>query len=131
MYKISQYFPKPYERSSGNVKVILDLSNYATRADLKGAIGVATSNLAAKSDLASLKDEVDKVDVNKLKIAPAGLSKLNTLVDNDAVKKTKLVSKKDVIHTSGLDSKTQNGSEKKILKEKIEDVDKKYLTQVS
>ena len=60
---------------------------YATKSDLKKAIGVDTSNLAAKPELASLKAEVDKVDVDKLKRVPAGLSKLKTLVDNDVVKK--------------------------------------------
>ena len=47
-YKMSQYFPKPLERSDGNLKVELDLSNYATKADLKGATAVDTSNLLAK-----------------------------------------------------------------------------------
>ena len=52
---MSQYFHKPYEYSSGNVTVKLDLSNYVTKVDLKGGTGVDTSNLEAKSDLASLK----------------------------------------------------------------------------
>ena len=59
---MDQYFPKPYDHFGGNVKVELDLSHYATKADLKGETG-ETSNLAAKSDLASLKAEVDKIDV--------------------------------------------------------------------
>ena len=62
---MSRYFPKPWERSDGNVKVELGLSNYAT-----------------KSDLASLKAEVDKVDIDKLKAVPAGLGKPNNVVDN-------------------------------------------------
>ena len=45
---MSQYFPKPYERYSGNVKVELDLSNYGTKENLKVAVGLDTSNLAAK-----------------------------------------------------------------------------------
>ena len=49
---MSHYFAKPCECSGGNIKIELDLSNYATKADLKGATGVNTSNLAAKSDLA-------------------------------------------------------------------------------
>ena len=64
---MSQYFAKPYEHFRGNVKVELDLSNYAAKNDLKGAVGVETPNLASKSYLASLKAEVDKVDVDKLK----------------------------------------------------------------
>ena len=67
--KMSQYFPKPHERYNGNVKVELDLSHFVTRykRDIKGATGVDTSNLAAKSDLASLKAELDKIDVYKQK----------------------------------------------------------------
>ena len=52
LYKMSHYFPKPYERFGEKVKVELDLSNYATKSNLKGATGVGISNLAAKSDLA-------------------------------------------------------------------------------
>ena len=58
--KISQYFPKPYEQFGGDINVKVDLSNYATKADLKSAAGTDTSRLAAKSDLVSLKAEVDK-----------------------------------------------------------------------
>ena len=57
---MSEYFPKPYKYFGGNVKVELDLSNYSAKADLKGATGVDKSNVAAKSDLASLKAQVDK-----------------------------------------------------------------------
>ena len=62
---MSQYFPKPYEPFGGNVNVKVDLSNYAAKADLKNATGIDTSKLAAKSDLVSLKAEVDKIDVDK------------------------------------------------------------------
>ena len=55
------------------------------QADLKGAAGVDTSNLAAKSDLARLKAEVDKIDIGKLKTAHADLSKLSNVVNNDVV----------------------------------------------
>ena len=67
LYKMSQYFPKPYEPFGRDINVKVDLSNYATKADLKNEIGVDTSKLAAKSDLTSLKDEVDKIDVAKLR----------------------------------------------------------------
>ena len=67
LYKISQYFLKPYERFGKNIKVDLDLSNYTRKPDLKGATGVDTSNLAAKSDLASLQAEVDKINIEKIK----------------------------------------------------------------
>ena len=61
------------------------MSNYATEADSKGATGVDTSNLAAKSDLANLKATVDKIDIDKLETVPADLSKLSNAVD-DVVK---------------------------------------------
>ena len=61
------------------------MSNYATEADSKGATGVDTSNLAAKSDLANLKAKVDKIDIDKLETVPADLSKLSNAVD-DVVK---------------------------------------------
>ena len=85
---MSQYFPKPYDRFNRNVKLKLDLSNFATKADLKGAAGGDTSKLAAKSDSASVKAEIDKVDVDKLKPVPVDLSKLSNVVNNEVVKKS-------------------------------------------
>ena len=61
---MSQYFPKPYEHFGGDINVKVDLSNYATK-------GIDTSNFALKSNLASLKTEVDKINVGKLKTVPA------------------------------------------------------------
>ena len=69
-YKISQCFPKPYETFGGDINVKVDLSNYATKTDLKNATGIDTSNLALKSNLAKLKAEVDEIDVDKLKTVP-------------------------------------------------------------
>ena len=69
-----------------NVKV--DLCNYATKLDLKNATVVDTSKVAAKSDLASLKTQDDKIDVDKLKTVPNDLSKLSNIVENEVVKKT-------------------------------------------
>ena len=63
---MNEYFPKPYEPFGADIIVKLDLYNYATEADLKGATSVHTSNLAAKSALASLKAKVDKKDVERL-----------------------------------------------------------------
>ena len=68
IYKISQYFPKPYRCFEGNPKVELDLFSYETIAKLKNATGADTFKLAAKSDLASLKPEVGEIDVDKLKL---------------------------------------------------------------
>ena len=66
-YKMGQYFPKPYEPFGGDINVKVDLSNYATKADLKGATGIDTSNLTLKSNLGKLKAEIGKVDVEKIK----------------------------------------------------------------
>ena len=71
---MSQYFLKPYEPFGGDINVKVNLSNYATKTDLKNATGVDASQLASKSDLASLKVEVDKIDVDKLKDIPVDLS---------------------------------------------------------
>ena len=76
-YEMSQYFTKPYNHIGGNVKVELDLFSYATKTDLKGATVIDTPNLALKSNLAKLKAEVDKINVDKLKTVPADLSKLS------------------------------------------------------
>ena len=64
-----------------NVKVELDLSNYATKTDLKDAAGVDTSDFAKKTDLVNLKSNVDKLDIDKLKNVPRNLSNLEIRVD--------------------------------------------------
>ena len=103
------------------------MSNYATKADLKNATVVDTSKLAAKSDLVSLKAEVDKIDVDKLKTVPVDLSKLSNVADNDVVKKTKygkLVAQVNNIDTSGFGLKTKYDADKSDLEKKISDADK-------
>ena len=85
--KMSQYFPKPYEPFGGNIIVKVDLSNYATKTDIKNISHVDTSNFALKSNLASLKTEVDKLDIDKLMPVPVELSKLY-VVKIDVVNKT-------------------------------------------
>ena len=85
-YKMS-YYP-PYKSSSSSIKVKLDLTNYATKADLKNITHVDVSSFASKTNLAALKTEVDKIDVDKLKTAPVDLAKLTNAVKNDVVKKT-------------------------------------------
>ena len=82
----SQYFP-PYG-SSNNIKVELDLANYATKDDVKNITHVDVSSYATKTTLAALKSEVDQIDVDKLKTTPTDLSKLSNVVKNDVVKKT-------------------------------------------
>ena len=77
----------PYKSSSNNVKVKLDLTNYATKTDLKNITHVDVSSLASKINLVALKTEVDKIDADKLKTAPTDLAKLNNAIENDVVKK--------------------------------------------
>ena len=84
---MSQYFP-PYKYSSGNIKAELDLSNYATKDDVKNITHVDVSSFASKTDLAALKTEVDKIDTGKLKAVPDDLAKLSNVVTNEVVKKT-------------------------------------------
>ena len=115
LYKMSQYFPKPYEPFGGDINVKVDLSNYATKDDIKNITHVDTSSFALKTNVANLKTEVDKLDIDKLrslrnnlsnlktkvdkldvdKLAPvpADLSKLNNVVNNEVVKKTEYNSK--------------------------------------
>ena len=64
----------------GNAKIKLDLSNYPTKADLRNATGVDTSKFAEKVDLASLKLEIDKSDIDKLETTPVDLSELSHVV---------------------------------------------------
>ena len=80
------YYP-PYKSSSNNIKVKLDLTNYATKDDVKSITHVDVSSYATKTNLASLKTEVDKIDTDKLKTVPTDLAKLNNVVKNDVVKK--------------------------------------------
>ena len=82
----SQYFP-PYG-STSNIKVQLDLANYATEDDVKNITHVDVSSYASKTNLAALKTEKDKLDTDKLKTAPADLAMLTNAVENDVVKKT-------------------------------------------
>ena len=81
------YYP-PYKSSNNNVKVELDLTNYATKTDLKNITHVDVSSFASKTNLAALKTEVDKIDTDKLKTAPTDLAKLTNAIENDVVKKT-------------------------------------------
>ena len=78
----------PYRSSSNNVKVELDLINYATKTDLKSITHADVSSFASKTNLAALKTEVDKIDTDKLKTAPADLAKLTNAIENNVVKKT-------------------------------------------
>ena len=105
---MSQYFPTPLSHKE-NIKVEIDLSNYATKKDINDIIHVDTSNFALKTNLANLKTEVDKLDIGKLATVPVDLSKLSNVVKNDVVKKTvydKLIAKVNNIDTSDFVLKT-------------------------
>ena len=77
---MSQYFPKPYEPFGGDINVKVDLSNYAIKADIKNILHIDTSSFAIKSNLASLKTEVDKIYIDKLVPVLVDLSKLSDVV---------------------------------------------------
>ena len=145
---MSTYYP-PYKSSSSNVKVELDLTNYATKTDLKNITRVDVSSFARKTNLAALKTEVDKIDVDKLKTAPTDLAKLTNAVENDLVKKTDYntkvtsieaqitgltkyavdnladITKLKAIDTNSFVLKTKLASDVTTLENKIDTVDKK------
>ena len=116
---MSQYFPKPHKPFGGDINVEVDLSNYATKTDIKTISHVDTSSFSLKTNLATLKTEVDKLDVDKLVPVPVDLSKLS-----DVVKKTdydKLIAKVNYIDTSGFVLKTKYDTDKSELETKIPD----------
>ena len=77
---MSQYYPKPYEPFGRDINVKVDISNYATKADIKNILHVDTSSFALKTNLANLKTEVDKLDIDKLVPLPVDLRKLSDVV---------------------------------------------------
>ena len=83
LIKTSQYFPKPYEAFSGDINVKVDLSNYATKADIKKISHVHTISFALKTKLSNLKTEIDKLDTDKLVPVSVDLSKLSDVVKKD------------------------------------------------
>ena len=114
-----------YEPFGGDINVTVDLSNYATKTDLKNVTHVDTSSFALKANLANLKTEVDKLDIDKLAPVPVDLSKLSDVVKNDVVKKTvydKLVAKVNNIDTSDFVLKTKYQTDKTELENKIPNV---------
>ena len=121
---MSQYFPKPYEPFGGYINVKVDLSNFATKTDIKNISHVDTSSFSLKANLANLKTEIDKLDIDKLVHIPVDLSKLSDVVKNNVVKKdvyNKLVAKVDNIDTSDFALKTKYNTDKTELENKILD----------
>ena len=119
---MSKFFPKLYKTFGRGIDIKLDLSNYATKTDIKNISHVDTSSFALKTNLATLKTEVDKLNIDKLVPVPVDLSKLSDVVKNDVVKKTlydKLVVKANNMDTSGFMLKTKCDTDKWELENKI------------
>ena len=83
---MSQYFPKPYKPFGGDINVRVDLSNYATKTDIKNILHVDTSSFALKSNLALLKTEADTLHIDKLVPVPVDLSELSDTVKNVVIR---------------------------------------------
>ena len=140
----------PYKSSGQNVKVELDLTNYATKTDLKNITHVDVSSYASKTNLPALKSEADNIDVDKLKTTPTDLAKLSNVVKNDVVKKTDYnakvtsiegqipgitkntidnladITKLKTVDTSNFVTRTKFSADTNALDDKIDDVKKKY-----
>ena len=147
---MSIYYP-PYKSSTNNIKVELDLANYATKADLKNITHVDVSSFESKTNLATLKSEVDKIDADKLKTTPADLAKLTNAIEHDVVKKTDYNTKvtsievqiagltkntvdnlADIIKLKAIDTnsfvtRTKFSADANALDDKIDGVENKYL----
>ena len=141
------YYP-PYKSSSNNVKVELDLTNYATKTDLNNITHADVSSFASKTNLAALKTEVDKIDADKLKTEPTDLAKLTNAIENDIVKKTNYntkvtsieaqiagltkntvdnladITKLKAIHTNSFVTRTKFSADTNALDDKIDGVEK-------
>ena len=148
--KMPTYSP-PCTSSSNNVKVELDLTNYATKTDLKNITHVDLSSFASKTNLAALKTEVDKIDADKLKTTPTDLAKLTNAIEHDVVKKTDYntkvtsieaqiagltentvdnladITKLKAIDTNSFVTRTKFSADTNPLDDKIDGVEKKYL----
>ena len=116
---MSTYYP-PYKSSSNNIKVELDLTNYATKTDLKNITHTDVSSFASKTNLSALKTEVDKIDIDKLKTVFDDLAKLSNVVKNEVVKKNDFSADNYV-------TRTKFSTDTNSLDDKIDKVDKKIL----
>ena len=114
---MSTFYPR-YKSSSSNIKVKLDLTNYATKTDLKDITHTDVSSFASKTNLAALKTKVDKIDGDKLKTVPDDLAKLSNVVKNEVIKKTDF-SADDYV------KKTKFSGDINSLDDKIDKVEKK------
>ena len=123
---MSKYFPKPYEPFAGNINVKVGLSNYATKADIKSITHVDTSSFVLKTNLASLKTEIDELDFDKLKSLPNNLSNLKTKVDKLDIHKFAPVpvdlSKLSNVVKNEVVKKTEYNAKKKSIEDKMPDI---------
>ena len=85
---MSEHFSKPYKSHGDDTKIKLDLSNYATKTDLKNMTHVDVSSFESKTNLPSLKTEIDKIDADKLKTVLVDLAKLSNVLKNDVLRMT-------------------------------------------
>ena len=146
---MSQYHPQ-YRSFRNNIKVELDLANYATETDLKNITQVDVSSFASKTNLAALKTEVYKIDTDKLKTTPDDLAKLTNAVEHGVVKKTDYntkvtsieaqiagltkntvddladITKIKAIDTNSFVNKTKFSADINTLDDKIDDAAKRY-----
>ena len=84
---MKKHFPKPFRNFGRNINVKVDLSNYATKTDIKNISHVDTSSFALKTNLATLKTEVDKLDIDKLVPVAVDLSKISDVLKTNVVQK--------------------------------------------
>ena len=121
---MNQYRAKSFRSFGGNIKVKVDLSNYATKTDLKNVTHIDSSSFVLKPNLASLNPEVDKLVIDKLVPVPVDQSKLRYL-KNDLVKKVeydKLAAKVNNIDTNDFVLKPKYHTDKTELEIKIPDM---------
>ena len=122
---MSKYFP-PYIRSSGHedIKVDLNLTNYATQQDLKNITHIDTRSFALKTNLNTLKTKIDKLDIPKLVTVPVDLAKLSNKVQSNETK--------NEIELSSLETEVQNNNlVTNDLKTKVDGIDlTKYVKKI-
>ena len=131
--KMSKSFPNLLRSFEGNINAKVDVSNYATKINLKNVTHFNTSNFALKINLANLNTEANKLDIQKLAPVPVELSDLNKAVNNDVVKKTiynKLVTQVNNINTLGFALKKKCKADKTELERQIPDTNKLVKNQI-
>ena len=123
---MSKYFPKPYKPFGGDINIKVDLSSYATKKDIKNITHIDTSSFALKMNLANLKTEDDKLDIDKLKSLPNNLSNLKTKIDKLDIDKLVPIpaglSKLSNVVKNEVVTKTEYNTKIKSIEDKIPDI---------